>query len=198
VTGYVNFSDYSLLLVIINNWRPTLIPIDNKEIESFYDPHWNIPKDYQRNWLLYISERMRGEELKDIVSIVEKNKMHRDWAKDIDFKWKEIEKYNKFRAIEEAAQRKKRQKFSEEQKKIKKYKLKTTPLTLEDLEELDKEDKWEAKNKLAAKKEEGKVEVVEEEKIISEQQGEKDLPVGKPEKQTKPKKKRYAKKNKKS
>jgi hypothetical protein len=29
---------------------------------------------------------MRGEELKDIVSIVEKNKMHRDWAKDIDFK----------------------------------------------------------------------------------------------------------------
>jgi hypothetical protein len=40
--------------------------------------------------------------------------------------------------------------------------------------------------------------VVEEEKIISEQQGEKDLPVGKPEKQTKPKKKRYAKKNKKS
>lgn len=44
VVGHINFSDYSLLLIIINNWRPTLLPINNKEIESFYDPHWNIPK----------------------------------------------------------------------------------------------------------------------------------------------------------
>ncbi|CAG8713093.1 17187_t:CDS:2, partial [Racocetra fulgida] len=53
----------------------------------------------------------------------------------------EIEKYNKLRTIEETAQRKKKQKFSEEQKKIKRYKLKTTPLTFSDLKELDKEDK---------------------------------------------------------
>jgi hypothetical protein len=84
---------------------------------------------------------MKGEELKDIIKMVEKNKSHKDWTKDIEFKWKEIEKYNKLRTIEEVAQRKKRQKFSEEQKKIKRYKLKTSPLTFSDLKELDKEDK---------------------------------------------------------
>ncbi|CAG8843571.1 34797_t:CDS:2, partial [Gigaspora margarita] len=88
---------------------------------------------------------------------------------DIEFKWKEIEKYNKLRTIEEAAQRKKRQKFSEEQKKIKRHKLKTTPLTFSDLEELDKEDKLEAKRKLTTKSEAGRVEV-EGEKVINEQE----------------------------
>lgn len=133
------------------------------------------PKDYHRNWLLYISERMKGEELKDIIAMVEKRKSNKDWVKDIEFKWKEIEKYNKLRTIEEAAQRKKRQKFSEIQKQIKRYKMKTTPLTFPNLEELDKEDKLEAKRKLAAKSEVGRVEV-EGEKAISEQEEKKFLP----------------------
>ena len=45
--------DKSLLFVQANdswyNLLPTIIPIDNQEIASFYDPHWNIPKDYQEN-----------------------------------------------------------------------------------------------------------------------------------------------------
>ncbi|KLL03395.1 MAG: hypothetical protein MRERV_42c017 [Mycoplasmataceae bacterium RV_VA103A] len=199
VVGHINFSDYSLLLVIINNWRPTLLPISNKEIESFYDPHWNIPKDYQRNWLLYISQRMKGEELKDIVKMVEKNKSHKDWSKDIEYKWKEIEKYNKLRTIEEVAQRKKKQKFSEEQKKIKRYKLKTAPLTFSDLAELDKEDKWEAKNKLAAKSEAGKTEIMEGEKAINELEEKKtsNQELADKEKEIKITKKKHGKKNKK-
>lgn len=154
---------------MINNWRPAFIPINNKEIESFYDPHWNIPKDYQRNWLLYISERMKGEELSDIIAIVEKRKSNKDWAKDIDYKWKEIEKYNKFRAIEEAAQRKKKQKFSQIQKQIKRFGLKTSPLTFEELEKLDKEDKQEAKKKIVSPPVGENLEVSTEEKEQNEE-----------------------------
>src|ERR1043165_9263168 len=103
-------------------------------------------------------------------------------------------KYNKFRTLEELAQRKKRQKFSEEQKKIKRYKLKTDPLTFTDLEELDKEDKWEQKRKTATKSEGGNVEVVEGDKIINELE-EKSFSnqetIDKEKKETKPKKRKH-------
>ncbi|CAG8695321.1 12843_t:CDS:1, partial [Cetraspora pellucida] len=53
VLTYISFMDKSLLFVQANdgwyNLLPTIIPIDNQEITSFYDPHWNIPKDYQEN-----------------------------------------------------------------------------------------------------------------------------------------------------
>jgi len=72
--------------------------------------------------------------------------------------------------LEEAAQRKKRQKFSETQKKIKRYGLKTNPLTFSELEKLDKEDKYEEKTRSVPKNELGKIEPTEEEKATNEEE----------------------------
>jgi hypothetical protein len=103
--------------------------------------------------------------------------------------------------LEETAQRKKRQRFSEEQKKIKRYKMKTNPLNFSDLEVLDKEDKWEQKRKLATKSEGGRIEVVEGESPINEQEEKtslgKELPASEEKKEIKPKKRSYGKKVKK-
>jgi hypothetical protein len=140
VVGYITFMDYSLLILWKTYWF-TLIPIDNKEIEAFYDSHWNIPQDYHRNWLKYIAERLKGEELNNILHQIEQNQLAKDWTQDSQIKWQTILKYNQYRALEEKALREKKKRFSETQKKLKKYGLKTTPLTYQDLEKWDQEEK---------------------------------------------------------
>ena len=140
MVGYITFMDYSLLILWKTYWF-TLIPIDNKEIEAFYDPHWNIPQDYHSNWLKYIAERLKGEELNNILHQVEQNQLAKDWTQDHQIKWKEIQNYNKYRTLEEKALREKKKRFSETQKKLKRYGLKTNPLTFQDLEKWDQEEK---------------------------------------------------------
>ena len=142
VVGYITFMDYSLLILWKTYWF-TLIPVDNKEIEAFYDPHWNIPQDYQSNWLKYIADRLKGEELDNILHQIEKKKLNKDWdwEKDKEVKWQAILKYNKFRELEEKALQAKKKKFSETQKKLKRYGLKTSPLTFKDLDKWDQEEK---------------------------------------------------------
>ncbi|KLL03599.1 MAG: hypothetical protein MRECE_12c012 [Mycoplasmataceae bacterium CE_OT135] len=161
VVGYITFLDYSLLILWKTYWF-TLIPIDNKEITAFYDPHWNIPQDYQRNWLKYIAERMKGEELDSIIHLVEQNKLTKDWTEDSQIKWQAIQKYNKLRELEEKALRAKKKKFSENQKKLKRYGLKTEPLTFSDLAQWDQ----------AEKRQRGKKEPTSSQPTINEQAAE--------------------------
>ncbi|WNE40533.1 MAG: hypothetical protein GBAus27B_000600 [Mycoplasmataceae bacterium] len=171
VVGHVNFNDHSLLLVLTGSWRPTFIPINNKELESFYDKFWNVNKKYQRNWLSYIAEEMKGEELSDIISMTEQKKDgNDDWAKEIQLKWKQINQYLKLRSLEEKNKRKQKQNFSNTQKQIKRYRMKTNSLTSEDLKELDKLDRQELTKKKT--KSNYKSEITDESKLIElEQKG---------------------------
>lgn len=83
-----------------------------------------------------------GTELGDILDIIQEKKSDKNaWLKEIEWKWKEILNYNKFREKEEADKRKVKGSFSEAKKKLKRYQEKTKPLTFSDLAKLDHGDK---------------------------------------------------------
>ncbi|KLL03322.1 MAG: hypothetical protein MRERV_44c010 [Mycoplasmataceae bacterium RV_VA103A] len=149
VLTYISFMDKSLLFVQANdswyNLLPTIIPIDNQEIASFYDPHWNIPKDYQENWLKYIfEEKLKAEEAGEILRVIEESGYEKDeneWLKSMKFNRNLLLQYLQERKKEEKVVRKKRERIKDIKESLKKYGLKTEPINTKDLEKWDKEKK---------------------------------------------------------
>ena len=149
VLTYITFLDKSLLFVQANdswyNILPTIIPIDNKEISSFYDPHWNIPKDYQANWLKYIfEEKLKAEEAGEILRVIEESGMatnDEEWIKNLKFNRNLLLQYLQERKKEEKIVRKKSAWIKDIKTNLKKYGLSDKKISPEDLTKWDKEDK---------------------------------------------------------
>ncbi|KLL03581.1 MAG: hypothetical protein MRERV_37c012 [Mycoplasmataceae bacterium RV_VA103A] len=150
VKGYISFFDYSLLLVL-KGWWFTLIPIDNKEIESFYDPHWNIPKDWQKNWLTQISNKLKGQELKNILDIIGEKKIRQTYQLETENR-RLIQTYLKERRKEEKEVKKVAKKEKQDKKDLVKYGIKKEPLTWEDIAKGTKENYEPKKRSQASKK----------------------------------------------
>lgn len=136
---YITFKNKSLLFVQINDsWHksvfPTIVPIDNLEIQSFYDPHWNIPREINQNWLTYIAEGLQAKELKAILAIIEEGNENLS-LKDYDHNiYRKLLSYVKLREKEEEVVRNKSQQISRLKKQLKKYGVsdkKTTPQDVE-------------------------------------------------------------------
>ena len=155
VLTYITFMDKSLLFVQANdswyNILPTIIPIDNKEIQSFYDPHWNIPRDYQENWLKYIfEEKLKAEESGEILRVIEESGMatsEEEWLKSMKFNRNLLLKYLAERKKEEKAVRKKRERIKDIKGSLKKYGVSDKKISKEDLEKWDKEERGKKKGK---------------------------------------------------
>ncbi|KLL02915.1 MAG: hypothetical protein MRERV_62c005 [Mycoplasmataceae bacterium RV_VA103A] len=155
VLTYISFMDKSLLFVQANdswyNLLPTIIPIDNQEITSFYDPHWNIPKDYQENWLRYIfEEKLKAEEAGEILRVISESGQatsEEEWLKNMKFNRNLLLQYLQERKKEEKVVRKKSQRIKDIKSNLKKYQLKTEKLTPQDIEKFDKEEKRKKKSK---------------------------------------------------
>lgn len=149
IRTYITFLDKSLLFVQANdswyNILPTIIPIDNQEISSFYDPHWNIPKDYQQNWLTYIfKDKLQAEEASEILRVIEESGQatnEAEWLKSMKFNRNLLLQYLQERKKEEKIVRQKSQRIKEIKTNLKKYGLSAKKLTPQDIEKFDKEEK---------------------------------------------------------
>ena len=170
VLTYITFMDKSLLFVQANdswyNILPTIIPIDNKEIESFYDPHWNIPKDYQQNWLKYIfEEKLKAEEAGEILRVIEESGMGTDeeeWLKNMKFNRNLLLQYLQEKKKEEKIVRKKKERIKKIKTNLKKYGLNDKKISNEDIAKWDKEEKRKKKGKVKLESEELEIDLDQE------------------------------------
>lgn len=162
VLTYLTFMDKSLLFVQANDsWYdilPTIIPIDNQEIQGFYDPHWNIPKTYQGNLLEYVLvEKLKAEEGAEILRVIKESGMatsEEEWMKNLKYDRNLLLQYLQARKKEEEIVRKKSARFKDIKENIQRYGLTDQKLTTADLERLAKEDKRKKKEKKTKFKEE--------------------------------------------
>jgi hypothetical protein len=144
VKGYITFMDYSLLLVI-KGWRPVFIPIDNKEIEGFYDPRWNISKEWNRNWIKEVCQNLQAKELNQLLEIVD-NKHDPEEDK---YDRAVLENYLRVRKKEEAIYEKKKSERERKKSEVMKFGLNDKPL---DQERVEKFNKRKSKEKDLVKK----------------------------------------------
>lgn len=145
VLNYITFlNKYSLIMVKTNdNWYdllPTIVAIDNEEIEGFYDKFWNIPKSIQENFLTYVAEETRSLELGAIINAIQEGNSNLSQTSDHNL-YRQMLEYIQLRKVEEQAVREKSQKISKLQKELKKYKVSNKKITPQDIAKWDKQEK---------------------------------------------------------
>ncbi|KLL04066.1 MAG: hypothetical protein MRERV_28c017 [Mycoplasmataceae bacterium RV_VA103A] len=148
VKGYITFLNYSLLL-FIKGWRPVLVPIDNKAVEGFYDPRWNISKEWNRNWIKEVAQRLQAKELNQLLEVVD-NKYNPEQEK---YDRTVLENYLRERKKEAAVYQKQQAEKKKKKAEVAKFGLHDKPL---DKERLKYFNKKESKKKEEADKKRGR------------------------------------------
>lgn len=128
VKGFISFMNLSLLLVT-KGWRFHLLPLNNKQITGFYDPQWNLSRQWSQNWLNEVAKRLQAQELQSLLKVVDKKY---DLAEE-KFDRQVLEKYIQVRQAEEKAYKQASNQTKKLTKAIKKYGLSDQPLDEERL-----------------------------------------------------------------